>query len=686
MINSSKKRYLFLLFSLIISQLSFGLKPVYVSPTGSDSGDGSFNSPFFTIQKARDLIRSKKMSGEKGPYSILLGKGDYYFEHTLSLDQQDNGLYISSIKGEKVRFTGGISINPAEAHPVAESEKGDMFQLKVRNHILMVNLKKLGITDYGILTQFGFGHPLSATGMELFINGKSSHLSRWPNDSIVPLVNVLDKGSVAAEGDKGTRGGRFTYSGNHPSLWKHREDIWIFGYFRYGWADDAIQIASIDTVGRILTTVQPHLYGFSSGQKWNGWYAYNIAEEVDEPGEYYIDRREGILYFYNPGKIDRLEVSVLKDPFIAISETSDIGINGIMFECAGGIGVEIKGANNCVLKRCSFLNLGLYAVSIDDIKDGVAGKKNGLKDCKISQTGAGGVHLFGGNRKTLNSAGNFVENCSIHDFNRITKTYCAGVQITGVGNRISHCEIFNSPHVAILLSGNDHLIEYNDIHDVCQSTDDVGALYYGRNPSERGHQVRYNYFHAIGLNHAHTSAVYHDDGACGMALFGNVFYKAGSWPSLIGGGSDNSYINNIFIDCPVAFYVDNRLQNWAKDMVAKGEIFEKDLNEINYNKLPYSLRYIELSKYWADNPALPKRNVVDRNVFVRVKTVIEGDKKFLEYSDNNFVTDLDPGFVNDKEHNFKLKKSSEIFTKVTGFEQIPFEKIGIRKIVKHKQK
>ena len=45
-----------------------------------------------------------------------------------------------------------------------------------------------------------------------------------------------------------------------------------------------------------------------------------------------------------------------------------------------------------------------------------------------------------------------------------------------------------------------------------------------------------------------------------------------------------------------------------------------------------------------------------------------------------------PGFVNDKEHNFKLKKSSEIFTKVTGFEQIPFEKIGIRKIVKHKQK
>jgi len=677
--------FLFLVF-LLGSQICFGLNPVYVSPKGSDSGTGTFLKPFLTIEKARDLIRSRKSAGVTGPCSIRLRKGDYSFKTTLDLEKQDQELVIAPFNGEKVRFTGGISIDPSEAIPIVGSGKEEMFPTGTRSHILMVNLKKLGIADYGILTQTGFGHPLKASAMELFINGKPGHLARWPNDSIIPVEKVIDQGSVSAEGDKDKRGGKFTYAGNHPSLWKNSDDIWIFGYFRYGWADDAIQLASIDTLGKVIATIQPHQYGFSSGQKWNGWYAYNIPEEIDEPGEYYIDRKEGILYFYDPGKIDRLEVSVLKDPFIAMNETADITIKGISFECARASAIEISGGNRCLVKDCSFHNLGLYAVNICDVNEDVVGKKNGIRDCEISQTGAGGVHLFGGNRKTLISAGNFVENCRIHDFNRITKTYCAGVQISGVGNRIAHCEIFRSPHVAVLLSGNDHSIEYNDIHDVCQSTDDVGALYYGRNPSERGNMVRNNFFHDIGMNHAHTSAVYHDDGACGMAVFGNVFYKAGTWPSLIGGGSDNSYINNIFIDCPVGIFVDNRLQNWAKQMVASGDVFEKDLNEINYNRLPYSLRYVELSRYWEENPALPKRNVVDRNVFVRVKTVVKGDRKFLEYSDNNLVTDLDPGFISEKDHNFKLKKSSQVFGKVTGFKQISFEKIGIQKITKPRQK
>jgi Right handed beta helix region len=679
MIETFNLRYLLMFVIVISSLMTFGLKPVYVSPMGSDSGDGSLSNPLSTIQKARDLIRSKKLSGEQGPFSILLGKGDYYFDHTLSFDNQDRGLSISPLNEEKVRFTGGISINPSQALPVAGSAKGEKFPVDARSHILMVNLKRLGITDYGNLTQFGFGHSLSASAMELFINGKGSHLSRWPNDSIVPVVNVLDKGSVAAEGDKGTRGGRFTYSGNHPSSWKNQEGIWIFGYFNYGWADDAIQLASIDTIEKVLATVQPHNYGFSSGKKWNGWYAYNIPEELDEPGEYYIDRTEGILYFYNPGKMEHLEVSVLKDPFITMNETSDITVNGIEFESARGAGIEIKSSSNCILKKCSFRNLGLYAVNISDNKDGAVGTKNGLVDCSISQTGAGGVQLFGGDRRTLTAAGNFVENCSIHDFNRIVKTYCAGVQISGVANRISHCEIFDSPHVAILLSGNDHLIEYNDIHHVCQSTDDVGALYYGRNPSERGIQVRTNYFHEIGLNHYNTSAIYHDDGACGMSVFGNILYKAGSMPSLIGGGSDNSYINNIFIDCPIGIHIDDRLLNWARDMVAKGDVFDKDLTDINYSKPPYSIRYPELAGYWEENPDVPKRNLIDKNVFVRVDNLIQGDIKYLDYSDHNLITKKDPGFLNEKGHNFKLKKSSKIFRKVPGFKPIPFDKIGIQK-------
>lgn len=673
------KRGLFLAAGLIFCFSGFGIKPVYVSTKGSDSGPGTLTQPFLTIEKARDEVRFKRLSGEKSGASILLRGGDYQFSNTLTFDKPDKDLLIRPYKNETVRFTGGVSIEPLQAIPVAGSSKVGIFPENSRKHIFMVNLKNLGITDYGNLKQVGFGNHLDFAWMELFINGKPGHLSRWPNDSTILIRKILEKGSVLADGDKGNIGGEFFYSGNRPSRWKSKEDIWITGYFHYGWADDALKLSSIDTISKTFSTAQPHMYGFFAGSPWNAWYAYNIPEEIDCQGEYYIDRSEGILYFYNNEALKTLEVSLLEKPLVSINEASGITFEGIAFECSRGIALEMKSSSDCLIKNCTIRNMGSYAVGICDNHEGSVGKNNGIRDCVIYQTGAGGIHLFGGNRQTLDAAGNYVENCSIHNYNRISKTYCAGVQIMGVGNRIAHCEIFDAPHFAIQLSGNDHLIEYNNIHDVCLVTDDVGALYYGRNPSERGHVVQFNYFHNISDIHS-SSAIYHDDGACGMKVFGNVFYKAGSKTVLIGGGSDNPYINNVFIDCKRTIDIDDRLQSydWAMPWIAPGNLFEKNLNDIRYNQPPYSIKYPELAKYWEDNPGLPKRNVVDRNVFVRIGEVCNNFKR-VDYSKNNLVVNNDPGFVSEKDHNFKLKSTSEIFNKISGFEQIPFEKIGIIK-------
>lgn len=664
----------------MVATTGFSVKNVVVAPDGNDAGDGSLKHPFLTLGKARDFIREKRLEGAEDLFVIQLRGGDYSFSASVEFDNQDQNLKIMPYKQEKVRFFGGSVIDPANARPVVGTANAALFGAESQSRIRMIDLKKLGITDYGELFQVGFGHPLKPSWMELFVNGKPYHLSRWPNDSTVRMSEVIDKGSIAAEGDSILRGGKFRYTGHRPSRWKKADDIWLCGYFRYGWADDAVKLAGIDTVAGTFTTALAHRFGFFSKEKWNRWYAYNIPEEIDEAGEYYIDRIAGILYFYAPDEdIKNLEVSVFEKPFVVLKESSEISIENVAFECSRGMAVEIESAENCLLKNCTFTNLGLFAVRIDDLKDGAIGKHNGLSGCTISETGDGGVQLFGGNRLSLDSAANFVENCRICDYNRITKTYCAGVKISGVGNRISHCEIYRAPHNAILLSGNDHLIEYNDIHDVCQSTEDAGALYYGRNPSERGHTVRFNYFHEIGSDLPHVSAVYHDDGACGMTVFGNIFYKAGNWASQIGGGSDNPYINNIFIDCPIAIAVDDRLSNWAKQWLVPGDLFEKDLKEIHYDQVPYRIRYPELTGYWNENPAFPKRNVVDRNVFIRVPKIVRGDKVWLEFSDRNLITDTDPGFVNEKEQIFQLKNDSEVFSKIPGFQKIPFWEIGPEK-------
>ncbi|MCD4769818.1 MAG: right-handed parallel beta-helix repeat-containing protein [Bacteroidales bacterium] len=479
----------------------------------------------------------------------------------------------------------------------------------------------------------------------------------------------------------------------------------------HGYAEDAVRLAEIDTINRLFVTSQPTLYGFGSGEPWQKWYAYNIREEISMQNEFYLDR-EGYILFPGADSTSVIEVSVLGDPMMVIENIADVTVEGIVFESSRGIGVYMENSTNCILTNCTFRNLGSVAVSVgrgilpfkelrhggdgvpssrilgnllqyiyrNTIFDRKAGHNNGLIDCHIYNTGAGGVQLGGGDRVTLEGAGNFVVNCTIHDYNRIEKSYRAGVDISGVGNRISYCEIFDAPSMAILLHGNEHLIAFNDIHNVCLDIDDQGAIYYGRDPSERGIKIYYNYFHELGNEHR-TTAVYHDDGACGADVFGNVFYRAGTIPVLIGGGSDNSYKNNIFIDCPLGIHVDNRFQNWSQSSLEKNGIIDQRLKAVNYSQPPYSDYYPALADYWKEDPSLPKRNIVSDNLFYNVDQLFRLNEEWLVIGEN-YTTDTDPGFTNPGV-DFSLKKESQVFKELSGFENIPFKKIGPQKLKKN---
>lgn len=82
-----------------------------------------------------------------------------------------------------------------------------------------------------------------------------------------------------------------------------------------------------------------------------------------------------------------------------------------------------------------------------------------------------------------------------------------------------------------------------------------------------------------------VTATYHDDGACGAEVYGNIYHKAGSLPVLIGGGHNNHYRHNIFIDSPVAIHIDARMQGWGKFMIEKGAIIDQRLQTVNYKIL-----------------------------------------------------------------------------------------------------
>lgn len=676
-------------------------------------------APFQTLERARNEIRNLKSTGKATKsINVILREGIYKLSSSFTLVPKDSGTLENPITyraqaGENVVIHGGEIISQDHINPDLPQEVLLRLQPQIAAKVVEIDLKKIGIYDYGKLRPVGFARPFGPAWAELFINGQPYSLARWPNLGSEKMGKVIDKGSVPRDGDYGNRGGAFHYKTDRPSSWVSHENIWISGYFRRGWAEDAIELAEIDTVNRIFRTKEASLYGFESGHKFSQWYVYNILEEVDEPGEYYIDRHAGKLYLYPKEDIETIALSMLEKPMFSLKGASNIHIKGLTFTCSRGMGIYMEGTHNILIANCTFKNLGIVGVCLgkgiapfeqllhegkgkaasemigsylqhvyaDPLFNRDAGTNNGIVNCNIFNTGAGGIHLSGGDRLSLQAGNNYVENCSIHDFNRIEKSYRAGIDISGVGNRISNCEIYNAPSMAILMRGNNHMFEYNEIHHVCQEVHDQGALYYGRDPSERGHVVRYNFFHHLNSIHA-TTAVYHDDGACGMEVYGNIFYKPGKIPVLIGGGHDNPYTNNIFVDAELGIHIDNRNQNWAKGVIAPGGIYEQRLNMVKHDQAPYSEKYPALASYWEDEPALPKRNTISKNIFYKVKTPFRRNKAWGPFLEDNWITEENPGFVDENEMNFKLKKDAKAFSIIPGFKDIPFEKIGVQKNTK----
>ncbi|MGV7223368.1 MAG: carbohydrate-binding protein, partial [Nitrospinales bacterium] len=689
---------------------------IYVSTKGNDNNRGTINSPFATIERARNQIRSLKASGNlpKDGVNVWLRGGVYELRETFSLYEYDSGtadcpILYSGYNGENVYISGGQKLDTRQFHKI--HDKGLLSKLSedVRDKVYELDLKQCGITDVGIIKQFGFGTGIITSPLELFFNGQAMQIARYPNEGWLGYEKVIDAGSRPSEGDPGSRPGKFVYADDRISRWSGIDDVWLFGFFKFGWAEDFIGISSIDPIEKTINLKHPHAWGLTKG--WERFYAMNIFDEIDKPGEWYLNRKTNKLYFYPPSELDgaQIQVSIMEKPLMSLYETSFITLENMTFECVRGVGIYREGGSHNLISNCTIRNTGSTGVQIGKGVDGIdfkhqypdlkgvdvagsighmwarfyedtvwdrnAGTLNGVAGCHIYNNGSGGIFMGGGDRKKLTPGFNYAVNNQIHNFNRRNLTYCPGIETDGCGNKILHNEIYNAPQGAIFISGNEHRIEYNYIHDVTNVAEDFSAFYMGRNPSDRGNSLRYNFWKNIGSEWGHyTHAIYNDDGTCDTEAFGNVFYNAGKGGTFfISGGSDFKCTNNIFINCQLAVLADNRFEGGMKG--SSDKLWEDRLNLINHKYPPYSERYPEFVSFWEDNFEKPKRNMIINNILLncgRFHTMQE-DWGTVE---GNFIADEDPGFVDSKGFDFTLKEDSEAYKKIPDFKPIPFRKIG----------
>jgi hypothetical protein len=672
--------------SLLVNEVGLGSTGIYVSASGKDQWSGrlslpngdSSDGPFATLHRARDAIRQLKTSKglPQGGVTVWIAAGMYNLEQGLELTAEDSGdagkliVYRAAAEGQ-VRITGGKTVTGWRK--VEDPAVLDRLDAAARGNVLQADLKAQGVIEYGSLRSRGFARSTVPAALELFLKDQPMTLARWPNAAFVKITGYAEPMGDDHGGTMGKLTAGFNYEGSRPERWADSNDIWIHGYWAYDWANSYEHIASLDKQKRLIKTSPPHgNYGFRTGQRF---YFLNILEELDEPGEWYLDRKTGILYFWPPAPLGTgdVTVSLAESPLIRMNKASHVQIRGLTLECGRADGVQITGGTGNLIADCMIRDMGNSAVTVE------GGTSHGVANCVIYETGDGGISLTGGDRKTLTPANHYARNNHIHHVARWSRCYAPAISMTGVGIQASNNLIHDHPHCAILFWGNEHTIELNEIHHVCLETGDVGAIYTGRDYTFRGNVIRHNFIHHTGGVGMGSMGIYMDDCVSGTQIYGNVLWRLHR-AVFLGGGRDFKVENNIFIDCDPAVELDGRGLSKSPvwhDMVYK--TMKQRLEDVNWRQPPYQTRYPELADlepYYAKDDGVPPGNVlVARNICVgsELLKLTWGAKEGMAESKDNLVN-TDPLFIDPAKGDFRLKPDSPAYK--LGFKPIPFEKIG----------
>lgn len=693
---------------------------VYVSPQGNDTWSGKLaapngartDGPFATLARAQDEVRRLKAAG---PVTVQLRGGVYRVTETLQLGPEDSGTAAAPVvwqaaSGETVRLVGGARLT--EWQPVRDPAVLARLDPAARKQVVQVDLKAAGVADLARPT------PVGGPAAQLICNTRYLPLARYPNVGQWLRIASIPQGGTLVKTESDSHYGRWAYNDDRPKRWQDVSDLWVHGYWVHDWSDQYQRVAKLDLEKQEVTPQLPfHHYGYRKGQRF---YFLNVLEELDSPGEWFLDRKTQTLYLWPPCPLKQAEIIFpeLQQPMVVLQDAQYVRLQGLTFEGSRDAAVLLRGGSHNELAGCTVRNFGAETAVT------VSGNDSGLRSCDLYEVAGTGIGLAGGDRKDLTPGNNYVENCEIYRAGQVYRTYHGAIALSGVHNRIARCYIHDLPHQGIGYSGNDHVIEYCDFTRIAQETGDVGVLYSGADWTFMGYEVRYNYFHNIhGPGNLGCFTIYPDLPCGGMNLHHNVFYDV---DQVFHTNSGRAMVieNNLFLRCRGMSF-----STWTQDYMFKPKgpwRMVENLQAVNYDQPPYSTRYPTLQHLAADfalgedhilQREIPKDNLVRRNVswghgfFLSVHPTasledvrcednviandvvfsgsFDGSGKGVSYNNGdatvaaelgkrgNIIVKGDPGFGDLQTQGFQLTPDSPGHK--IGFEPIPFRQIGLRR-------
>ena len=535
-----------------------------VSPDGSDSQPGTEQKPFATLTRARDAVREYRADND-APVKVLVREGTYYLPEPLVLGPEDSGCEAAPIAyaawpGEKPVLSGAVPV------------RGDWAPYR----------------DGIVQTKVDLPAKTLAKVDQLFVDGERKHRARYPSfdpenprevgASLMPTGQQDGFPPTEVEFYRGEK------AFNSDKTWAHPEEAFL--HVRWFYGTHIYQLRGIDhernqfLLGRGGWHWNSHIFEGTTYLHFSRCFVDNVFEELDTPGEWYLDKREGVLYYLPAAGEDmataRVEMPVLRQ-LIEFSGCQDdpvhhVTVSGFDLTHTTAVyrehweapsmgdwtihrsgAVFMDGAEDCGVEGCWFHATGGNAVFLNDYN-----VRNRVSGCTFTETGESAVCVVGSIMKRLGTAKPFPDECVIHNNHMHHlgeyNTQTAGVFLSGCQKiTVSHNDIHDVPRAAVLFNDptwGGHILEYNKLHETCQDSVDHGPF----NSWGRTRHWCYNQSHGPDYP-SHPPGNVKDD-----AVYTNElrYNRLEDWNHNFGidmdDGSCNYHIHhNLLLGCPIKF-------------------------------------------------------------------------------------------------------------------------------------
>jgi len=666
----------------------------YIAPNGNDQNSGDKpGQPFATIQKAVDEVRKSdthKTASAKPALIYMLG-GTYELKQPVIINP--------SVQGSSVQ---PIVVNRYQNQPVVVSGGREIKGWKKeKNGWLTTTIPEVAAGEWKF--------------RQLYVNGASRPRARKPNNGFLIVRGMPEGTPKTADYHKDCQSFEFAKGDINPK-WKNLDDVEVIVY--HFWTDSHLPIQSIDEKTNLITFKHKAGKVFTDDFTENGarYIVENVYEELDAPGEWYLDRKTGKLSYYpfpdeQPGQMSvyapvlpeliRFEGDPENQKFVENITFRNIEFRFTNFELPKGnsndrqgsasvtSAITLKGARNCEFSNCTVSQIGNWAF---ELADGCS--SNLFKSNKIFNTAAGGFRVNGGSYNQspfLRTRSNSFTDNEIHHYGELYPSAVGILLQQTEENLVAHNLIHHGYYTGVSIGwewgyqrsvSRDNVIEFNHIHHIGQGLlSDMGAIYtLGVSP---GTVIRNNLIHDVDANHYGGWGIYHDEGSTHILDENNIVYNTKFAGFNIHFCKEVTVRNNIFalgrlqqlsrgrVEPHKSVYFENNIVYWKEGKLLDG----------NWKDQPYTFYFHPKNK--EGTREITETFDMDRNLYFNpAKKLNEIDfngKSLIEWQKGGKDTHsvfADPLFVDVDNFDFRLKPGSPAFQ--LGFKNIDMSNVGPR--------